>query len=113
MQGSVSGAGVDPPCHIVGVCRRLRETQYRRKTDITAFQHGAPMRTRMACKKFGEAGLQRGPVCPVVLFAWIHVVKTEFVQQQGIELRLDGAQRNEAAFGTRIDVVKKASHGTG
>ena len=63
------------------------------------------MCARLTGKQRREPRLQGGPLRPVVLCSGIDIRQAEFVQQQGVKLRLNGTQRDEAPFSTGVDVV--------
>src|SRR5262245_50372190 len=60
----------------------------------------------MAGKKRREPCLQRRPGTHIILRGRVHISKTELVQQQLVELRLQRAQGNEAAVGATIDIIE-------
>ena len=103
----------DPVQRDVGVAgqrRRVRgrfgEAQHRRKADVRALHKLAPLLASLLAHNLAQAALLLGPAFGVVLLAELVLGKPRLVLEQGIKLRLDGADSDILAVGAFVGVVK-------
>src|SRR5271166_3022963 len=86
---------------------RFGKGKRRSEAGVAAFEQRAPIRARPAQKQVAEARLQRRPLIRLVLRLRIDAGKSELVEEQRVELRLERADRHVAAIGAEIGVVER------
>ena len=94
------------PRLIVRVVGRFFETQNGRKTDIAAFHDVAPFIPRFGFEHALEFFIDLRPTGRLPLGRQAGIGEICFFQQFGVELRLDGGNRNELCVRRLVDLVE-------
>src|SRR5579875_1770485 len=87
----------------------LAERQHRCHAGIGIGEHFGPVVAVLRGEHLGEPGPQLGPAGAVVLAGQVGGVQAEALEQFGVELRLDGADRDIAAVGAFVGVVVRGA----
>ncbi|MNC42771.1 hypothetical protein D3C75_915980 [compost metagenome] len=91
----------------MGIGRCLAEVEHRGKAGLGAFQQLAPLVASAGAKQYFQLLALHRPQASVPLRLEQRVIDLAQLQQALVELRLDGADGNEAAIGTGVAAIER------
>ena len=93
--------------HVLGMLWRFVPVEYRRDAGVAAVEHGTPGIARAAREARGQQLAQPRPLVAPDRRDQGWVVDVQLLQQFGLELRLQRADRDVAAVGAGVGVVER------